>query len=119
MRFPLVQLRAHWIGVVRTWIAENEYVDRRMPEIQTGVHVATLPSGSLLDFDLVAHLGLVDFRNSFAGFRVPYDDEFPGLGIASRRGPSGRLQDRFDGFIRDWFIFQKSGANASPPSQYI
>src|SRR5277367_263224 len=76
--FPLVQLCAHWIGVIRAWIAEHEYMDRRMTEVHTGIHAAALAARRLLDFDLVAHLSLEDLHNLFPNPQVSYYKELPG-----------------------------------------
>src|SRR6202167_5504739 len=119
VRFPLVQLCAHGVGVVRARIAEHEYMDRRMAEVHTGIHAAALAARRLLDFDLVAHLSLEDLHNLFANLQVSYDKEFPGLRVSSRGSPSRRFQYRFNKFIGDWLVLQKSGANATASLKHI
>src|SRR5271154_888100 len=117
--FPFIQLCAHGIGVVRAWIAEHEYMDRRMAEVHTGIHAATLAARCLLNFDLVAHLSLEDLHNLFPNLRVSYDKEFPGLRVSSRGSPSRGFQDLFYNFIWDWLVHHKSGANAAAPLKHL
>jgi hypothetical protein len=119
MHFPLVELRAHWIGVVRERIAEHDYMAWRMAEVHAGIHAVSLAARRLLDFDLVSHLSLIEFRNLFPNLQVSYDKEFPGLRISRLRRPSRRFQDFFNQFIRDRRVPQKAGANATAPLKHL
>src|SRR5579862_1822724 len=118
VRFPFVQLCAHGVGVVRARVAEDEHMDRRMAEVDTGIHASALAARRLLDFDLVAHLSLEDLHDLFANLRVSYDKEFPGLRVSSRGSPSRRFQDLFNKFIWDWLVPQEPGANAAAPLKH-